>query len=99
MRTALQYAQDFALKRKAFGKALHHHSLHIQTLASLELETRAATEFTFFAVHLLGKAECNTATKVDVGLLRLLTPLVKLYTAKQSVRVISEAMEALGGQV
>jgi len=63
----------------------------------MELDTRAATEFTFFAIHLLGKAECNTATPVDLGLLRLLTPLVKLYTAKLSVWVTTEAMECLGG--
>ena len=30
-------------------------------------------------------------------LLRMLTPLVKLYTAKQGVAVASETLEAFGG--
>lgn len=98
MRTAMMLVQDFALKRRAFGKLIHEHPLHIQTLASMELQTRTATELTFFTVHLLGKAECGTASATDLALLRMLTPLVKLYTAKQSVSVVSEAMEAMGGQ-
>ncbi len=32
-------------------------------------------------------------------MLRLLTPLVKLYTGKQGVAVASEGLEAFGGQV
>ena len=32
---------------------------------------------------LLGKQECNEASDVDLQLLRLLTPITKLYTAKQ----------------
>jgi len=98
MRTALQFAQDFALKRKAFGKPLHQHPLHIQTLAWMEVETRVATELTFHVVYLLGKSECGVASKVENSLLRLLTPLVKMFVAKQGTRVTSEAMEALGGQ-
>jgi len=97
MRTALQYAQDFALKRVAFGKPLHQHPLHIKTLAWMETETRVATELTFHTTYLLGKTECLKASKAENSLLRLLTPLVKLFVAKQALSVTSEAMEALGG--
>lgn len=33
--------------------------------------------------RLLGKQECNKASDVELQLLRLLTPITKLYTAKQ----------------
>lgn len=33
--------------------------------------------------RLLGREECGIATQLDTHLLRLLTPVVKLYTAKQ----------------
>lgn len=33
--------------------------------------------------RLLGREECGKATQLDTHLLRLLTPVVKLYTAKQ----------------
>lgn len=35
---------------------------------------------------LLGKSEVKTATQDELHLLRLLTPLVKLYTAKQVIK-------------
>ena len=43
-------------------------------------------------------SETNTGTKDDEALLRLLTPIVKLYVSKQSIVIVSEGMEALGGQ-
>jgi putative acyl-CoA dehydrogenase len=30
-------------------------------------------------------------------MLRILTPLLKLFTAKQSIAVVSESLESLGG--
>ena len=36
---------------------------------------------------LLGKQECNVSSDEEVHLLRLLTPIAKLYTAKQVSQV------------
>ena len=47
---------------------------------------------------LLGKSEANVASVDDLHLLRLLTPLLKLYTAKQAISVSSEGLETFGGQ-
>ena len=47
---------------------------------------------------LLGKSEVNKATEDDLHMLRLLTPLLKLYTAKQAIAVSSEGLENFGGQ-
>lgn len=48
-----------------------------------KVETRAAFLLTMEVGHLLGKQECNEASDVELQLLRLLTPITKLYTAKQ----------------
>ncbi|VDM67712.1 unnamed protein product, partial [Strongylus vulgaris] len=42
--------------------------------------------------------ESGNASGVEAALLRLITPVVKLYTGKMCVPLISEAMECFGGQ-
>lgn len=48
-----------------------------------KVETRAAFLLTMEVGRLLGEQECNEASDVELQLLRLLTPITKLYTAKQ----------------
>jgi alkylation response protein AidB-like acyl-CoA dehydrogenase len=83
--------------RSAFGKPLIEHPLHAETLAELETRVRASFMLAFAAVELMGKDECGEATEDEKARLRLLTPIAKLYTAKQAVAVASEAIEAIGG--
>lgn len=52
----------------------------------------------FEVARLLGKDESGVATDQEKLLLRLLTPIAKLYTAKQAVGVVSEGLEMFGGQ-
>jgi putative acyl-CoA dehydrogenase len=97
MRRAVALAYDYATRRVAFGKPLIEQPLHAETLAELEMRTRASFLLAFHAVELMGREECGVATDADLALLRLLTPVAKLYTAKQAVVVASEALEAFGG--
>ncbi|MBW3567057.1 MAG: acyl-CoA dehydrogenase family protein [Proteobacteria bacterium] len=97
MRRAVTLARDYAHKRKAFGKPLIEHALHERTLAEMETETRGATLMVLHAAALLGRDETNVASETERKLLRLLTPVIKLYTAKQCVAVCSEALESFGG--
>jgi hypothetical protein len=97
MRRGLALARDYAKKRRAFGKPLADHPLHRETLASLQVEFEAAFLLTFRLAQLLGKDELGEARPSDQALLRLLTPLVKLYTAKQAIATASETLEAFGG--
>jgi putative acyl-CoA dehydrogenase len=97
MRRAVALAEDYAHRRRAFGKLLIEHPLHVEALAEMELEFRAGFLLAFRAVALLGKEEAGTASEADLRLLRLLTPVAKLYTAKQAIAVASEAIEAFGG--
>jgi putative acyl-CoA dehydrogenase len=97
MRRGLSIAKDYASKRFAFGRALKEHPLHIETLAQLESEYITNFLITYYVVELLGKSETGVADKVEEKVLRLLTPVIKLYTAKNCVKVMSEVLEAFGG--
>ncbi|HEY5022352.1 MAG TPA: acyl-CoA dehydrogenase family protein, partial [Gemmatimonadaceae bacterium] len=97
MRRAVALASDYARRRRAFGKSLIEHPLHLETLADMHLELRAAFLLAFRVVELLGKDECGDATESEARLLRFLIPVAKLYTAKQAIAVASETLEAFGG--
>lgn len=97
MRRGMMLARDYADKRIAFGKPLAEQPLHVDTLDGLEAETRIATLMVLHTATLLGRDETGTANDTERKLLRLFTPLVKLYTAKQSIAVSSEILECFGG--
>ena len=97
MRRGVALAAAYAAERRAFGSSLSDLPLHVDTLAGMEAETRAAFLLAFELVELLGRQESNDMTGDERALLRLLTPIAKLLTAKQAVAVVSEAIEAFGG--
>ena len=97
MRRAVALARDYARRRIAFGTPLAQKPLHLDTLAQMQAELEAAFHLTFFLVQLIGRDETGEAGDQERELLRLLTPIVKLTTAKQSVAVCSEALECFGG--
>jgi len=97
MRRGLALARDYAKHRIAFGAPLAQQPLHVDTLAGLEAEVAGALHLAFFAVELLGRSEAGRASDKQMQLLRLLTPIVKLTTAKQAVAVLSEVIESFGG--
>uniref|UniRef100_H2Y5Z2 Uncharacterized protein n=1 Tax=Ciona savignyi TaxID=51511 RepID=H2Y5Z2_CIOSA len=97
MKRILLLSKDYATKRQAFGTLLCDHPLHIQTLARMEVESRAAFLLTFEVIRLLGVIEVGGGNEMERNLLRLLTPIAKLYTAKQAISVASEGLESFGG--
>ncbi len=97
MRRGLALARDYAKRRIVFGAPLVQKPLHVDTLAGLEAEFQGALQLAFFAVELLGRSEAGRASEQQAGLLRLLTPITKLTTAKQAVAVLSEVIESFGG--
>lgn len=97
MARLLHLLRDYAARRVAFGRALAAHPLHRETLAGLHVEYEAALALTFDCARLLGRQEAGEAADDERALLRLLTPLAKLSTAKQVVALASEALEGFGG--
>lgn len=97
MRRSIALARDYAVRRSQFGDNLAHKPLHVDTLAWMQSEYEAAFHFAFFGVELMGKLETKEITEREERALRLVTPLIKLSTAKQTVAVVSEALECFGG--
>ncbi len=97
MRRALMLARSYAEQRRAFGAKLGELPLHVDTLAGLEAETRGALLLAFELAELLGRQEAGELDDQQRALLRVITPIAKLLTAKQAVAVVSECIEAFGG--
>ena len=97
MRRGIALARDYALKRIAFGAPLAEKPLHLDTLAGMQAEFEAAFHLTFLLVEMIGRDEAGELSAEEKDLLRLLTPIVKLTTAKQCVSAVSEALECFGG--
>jgi hypothetical protein len=97
MRRGLALARDYARKRVAFGAPLAAKPLHVDTLAGLQAEYEASFQLTFFIAELLGRSESGMASADQAAVLRLLTPIAKLTTARQCVATLSEIVESFGG--
>jgi alkylation response protein AidB-like acyl-CoA dehydrogenase len=97
MARAISLARDFATRRQAFGRPLLEQPLHAQTLADMQAEFAGAFALAFEVAHLLGRVEHGAVAPYEAALLRLLTPLAKLWTGKLAVRICSEAIECFGG--
>ena len=97
MRRGIALSSDYAGKRVAFGAPLSEKPLHLDTLAGLEAESEAAFHLAFYVAELTGRSETGEITEDESALLRLLTPVMKLTTAKQAVAVSSEVLESFGG--
>ena len=97
MRRAVALALDYARRRVAFGATLIEKPLHMDTLACLQAEAEAAFHLAFYVAELRGLSETGEINEEESLLLRLITPVMKLTTARQAVQVASEALESFGG--
>jgi putative acyl-CoA dehydrogenase len=96
-RRALALALNYAQKRTAFGKTIVDHPLHVEVLSELLVELEGNFLLTFHLAELLGRDEAGQASPAESAMLRMLTPIAKMYTAKSCMAITSEAMECIGG--
>jgi putative acyl-CoA dehydrogenase len=94
---ALEQLRDYSTKRSVFGQPLDNQVLHYSTFAEEELKTLTGFLLTFELVHLLGKEECKTMSAGEAEILRLMTPVCKLFTAREAIHTASEVIEGFGG--
>jgi putative acyl-CoA dehydrogenase len=97
LRRAFALSKAYGSVREAFGQKIEQHSLHQKTLREMEIAYQSNALLAFFLVRLLGKEECDVATDNEKSLLRFLTPVAKLFTAKQAIQYASEHIETFGG--
>ncbi|KAG0262481.1 hypothetical protein DFQ27_002310 [Actinomortierella ambigua] len=103
MQRMMLSVKEYARKREVFGALLKDQPLHLATLANMEMQYRATMQLTFYCVAMLGRIESldNSIKQVqehDLPLLRLLTPILKMWSAKNAFAMSQETMEAFGGQ-
>jgi len=96
-RRGLALAKDYAGRREAFGRLLREHPGHVETLANLQVEWEGIFHLAFHVALLLGRLENGEGEAGEAALMRLLTPVAKLFTAKAATAGVLEAMEAIGG--
>lgn len=97
MRRGVALALDYAERRTAFGRPLARTPLHVDTLAGVAAEAEGALHLTFRVAALLGQDEAGEMDDAGRRLLRILTPVTKLTTARQAVAAASEIVESFGG--
>ncbi|KCV72372.1 hypothetical protein H696_01766 [Fonticula alba] len=102
-------AIGFSKVRKAFGVPIARLPAHARALARNEVTTRAASAFVFEVAALLGRTEqipmrdgrpavsLSPDQRVDEAVLRLLTPVVKMYAARLGTQACQASVEAFGG--
>lgn len=93
----LYLAKDYAKRRSAFGQFLSEQPLHLKALAEMQADYEAAFLLCFHLIHLLGKDETGSASAEEAAILRLLTPVIKLWSAKLAIAISSEVLESFGG--
>ncbi len=103
-RRFLVLAEDYASKRIAFKKTINEHPLTALIFARAKADFHASFHLTFLVSELAGFEERFeeqnhfSLTHEEIKkLLRLLTPVVKLYTAKKVINWSSELLEVFGG--
>jgi alkylation response protein AidB-like acyl-CoA dehydrogenase len=93
----LAWAKAYAKVREVGGISLARLPAHQMTLFDLEVDYAAALALVFRCAELTGRAEHGGASENESALLRGLTPVTKLATARWAVAGAAEAMEAVGG--
>jgi acyl-CoA dehydrogenase len=97
MRRAVNEAIEFSETRVAFGKKIIEHPLMTEQLFDMACEQRVALNWLFRGVELMDALDAQRGGDTEKQLLRLLTPLLKYVLGKKAVAVVSEGVEALGG--
>jgi putative acyl-CoA dehydrogenase len=97
MRRAFSLCKVYSEQREAFGKKIGKHLLYQKSLRELEIAYQSSTLLTMYLTRLLGKEDCGISNSNEEALLRILTPVAKLYTAKEAIKSASEHIEMFGG--
>ncbi|CDW73693.1 protein acdh-isoform a [Stylonychia lemnae] len=95
MRRMSALANDYKDRRVAFGQKLVEHQLHLNVIAKFEKTYRGNLLILLETVLLLQQQDHENYANKDK--LRLLTSILKLFTAKDSIAVASEGIESFGG--
>jgi len=88
-------ALSYTRQRRAFGAALDNHPMMRDSLAELVVDSTAALTAAIGVAEMLDRADSGNSEAQSV--LRLLTPLYKLYGTERARICATDAMEIRGG--
>jgi alkylation response protein AidB-like acyl-CoA dehydrogenase len=97
IRRILSLARDYASRRIIGKQLLSENKLHLSVLSDMEIIYRGNLVFYLKLAELFSKEQANCISNRDANLLRMMIPLLKLFTAKDAVSVVSEGLESFGG--
>jgi alkylation response protein AidB-like acyl-CoA dehydrogenase len=97
MRRVVGLARDYASRRTIGKKRLSDMPLQLRVLAHMDVTHRANLLFYLSIGLLMTKHQADTIKEDEANLLRVFTPILKLFTGKQAMEVISEGLECFGG--
>lgn len=95
MRRAALEALAYGAQREAFGQRLWNLPLWRSTMADVVAETLGAFLLAFEAVRALDRADAGDPDARRLA--RILIPMAKILCGKLAVQMVSESMEAIGG--
>lgn len=93
----LALARDYSNRRVIGNIKLSENPLHLSVLSDMEVVYRGNLVFYLKIAELFSKEQAKIITAQEANLLRMMTPLLKLFTAKQAMEVVSEGLECFGG--
>ncbi|KAL4483592.1 hypothetical protein ABPG72_016873 [Tetrahymena utriculariae] len=97
MRRMIALCRDYSDRRAVFGNKLSKIPLQVKVLSDMEVIFRGNLILLLRVGYWLSKEQSNTATQIESDLLRISSPLLKLYSGKDVVRLCSEGLEYFGG--
>lgn len=95
MRRAILEAAAYGSARRAFGERLRDLPLWRSTMSEVVAESLGAFCLGFEAVRALDRADSGDADARRLS--RVLIPMAKVVCGKLAVQIVSESMEAIGG--
>jgi alkylation response protein AidB-like acyl-CoA dehydrogenase len=97
IRRIVSLARDYANRRIVGKQILSDNQLHLSVLSDIEVIYRGNLIFYLKIAELFSKEQANSISNTEANLLRMMTPLLKLFTAKEAMSTVSEGLECFGG--
>lgn len=92
MRRILALARDYSSRRIIGKTALNKMPLQVRVLSHLEVTHRANLIFYLDVCKHFSKEHAGVISEDEANLLRVFTPILKLFTAKQALEVVTEGL-------
>lgn len=92
MRRFIALARDYSNRRTIGKMKLSDMPLQVRVLAHMEVTHRANLIFYLSICELFSREHAGSINEDEANILRVFTPILKLFTAKQAMEVATEGL-------